>query len=134
MSLLGVVINICIYFAKLPEVRQVVTDSAQAKISSAGFWKQYHLLFGFRESVEIMARRFIVTAADPFFLFSWHPSCRMVLRRCSGRSRQFRRLLHRRTTWNRPSLLSSLGLKHVFRMSSRLYCRTFHWSFVPQVL
>lgn len=47
MSCLGVVVNIAFYFAKLPEVAQVVAVDSQEVVSVKGFFKKYHTIAGF---------------------------------------------------------------------------------------
>ncbi|RSH94902.1 hypothetical protein EHS25_004708 [Saitozyma podzolica] len=47
LAVFALLINILVFFAKLPEVRQVVTVDQQEKVSKSGFFKQYHTIFGF---------------------------------------------------------------------------------------
>ena len=47
MSCLGIVVNIAFYFAKLPEVAQVVASDTQEVVSVKGFFKKYHTIAGF---------------------------------------------------------------------------------------
>jgi hypothetical protein len=47
MSCLGIVVNIAFYFAKLPEVAQVVAVDTQDVVSVKGFFKKYHTIAGF---------------------------------------------------------------------------------------
>ncbi|KAJ9105612.1 hypothetical protein QFC20_004292 [Naganishia adeliensis] len=47
MSCLGVLVNILFFFAKLPEVEQVVSAGTQDVVSLKGFFKKYHTLAGF---------------------------------------------------------------------------------------
>lgn len=47
MSCLGVVINILFFFAKLPEVAQVVSAETKDVVSMKGFFKKYHTIAGF---------------------------------------------------------------------------------------
>jgi hypothetical protein len=53
LAVFALLINILVFFAKLPEVRQVVTVDQQEKVSKSGFFKQYHTIFGFRGSSHI---------------------------------------------------------------------------------
>ncbi|WVQ93033.1 hypothetical protein IAU59_000097 [Kwoniella sp. CBS 9459] len=46
LAAFALLINILVFFAKLPEVAQAVTVDQQDTLSKQGFWKQYHLLFG----------------------------------------------------------------------------------------
>lgn len=47
MSCLGVVVNILFFFAKLPEVAQVVSAETEDVVSLKGFFKKYHTIAGF---------------------------------------------------------------------------------------
>lgn len=47
MSCLGIVVNIAFFFAKLPEVAQVVAVDTQDVVSVKGFFKKYHTIAGF---------------------------------------------------------------------------------------
>jgi fucose permease len=47
MSCLGIVVNILFFFAKLPEVAQVVSAETQDVVSLKGFFKKYHTIAGF---------------------------------------------------------------------------------------
>ncbi|KAI5452135.1 hypothetical protein NCC49_001073 [Naganishia albida] len=47
MSCLGIVVNILFFFAKLPEVEQVVSAGTQDVVSVKGFFRKYHTIAGF---------------------------------------------------------------------------------------
>lgn len=47
MSIFGVLLNVLLIFAKLPEVRQVVALDAVETTSIKGFLKQKHTIYGF---------------------------------------------------------------------------------------
>jgi hypothetical protein len=47
MSCLGLLVNVAFYFAKLPEVAQVVAHDAQQTVSVKGFMKKTHTIAGF---------------------------------------------------------------------------------------
>lgn len=46
MSVFGLLINIGLYFAKLPEVTQVVAADYHEVATLSGFFKKYHTIFG----------------------------------------------------------------------------------------
>lgn len=47
MSCLGIVVNVLFFFAKLPEVAQVVSADTKDVVSVKGFFKKYHTIAGF---------------------------------------------------------------------------------------
>ncbi|KAJ9098722.1 hypothetical protein QFC21_004370 [Naganishia friedmannii] len=47
MSCLGVILNIAFYFAKLPEVAQVLAHDVEQTVSVKGFFKKTHTIAGF---------------------------------------------------------------------------------------
>ncbi|WVQ81341.1 hypothetical protein IAT38_003464 [Cryptococcus sp. DSM 104549] len=46
LSVFALLINIGVFFAKLPEVQQAVTVEMEEKVGKQGFWRQWHCIFG----------------------------------------------------------------------------------------
>ncbi|WVQ81340.1 hypothetical protein IAT38_003463 [Cryptococcus sp. DSM 104549] len=46
LAVFALLINILVFFAKLPEVQQAVTVEMEEKVGRQGFWKQWHCIFG----------------------------------------------------------------------------------------
>lgn len=47
MSIFGCMINTLLFFAKLPEVRQIVAKDIVEVVTIKGLFKKYHTIFGF---------------------------------------------------------------------------------------
>ncbi|GHJ87458.1 hypothetical protein NliqN6_3860 [Naganishia liquefaciens] len=68
MSCLGIVVNIAFYFAKLPEVAQVVASDTQEVVSVKGFFKKYHTIAGFFAEFAYVGAQVAVASFTIFYI------------------------------------------------------------------
>ncbi|KAJ9096103.1 hypothetical protein QFC19_007329 [Naganishia cerealis] len=68
MSCLGVVVNVLFYFAKLPEVAQVVATDTKEVVSVKGFMKKYHTIAGFFAEFAYVGAQVAVASFTIFYI------------------------------------------------------------------
>lgn len=68
MSLFGCVINTLVFFAKLPEVSQVVALDVNEVVSIKGLFKKYHTIFGFLAEFAYVGAQVAVASFAIFYV------------------------------------------------------------------
>ncbi|KAJ9126977.1 hypothetical protein QFC24_001208 [Naganishia onofrii] len=68
MSCLGLLVNVAFYFAKLPEVAQVVAHDAQQTVSVKGFMKKTHTIAGFFAEFGYVGAQVAVASFTIFYI------------------------------------------------------------------